>query len=396
MSNTADIAVIGGGLVGLAAARLLAESGFRVVLIEGRAPPGKPFERVSAINPAVAGMLRRLDLWPSAATPYRHMRVWDAAGPAHIGFDAAPLGLTELGHIIDNATTLADWRDQGLKRDNPNIWTSTELIDLTYEKDGVTLTASDARTLTAQLVVAADGARSPTRRRLGLDSPAETFDQIAITARVHCEHGHRDTAWQCFLPTGPIALLPLADDHCGLIWSCDTEAGNALMEDPEDAFADALNGHFDRHLGRIELVSPRQSVPLGQHHCPKYIAERAVLIGDAAHTIHPLAGLGANLGLLDAAALAEVLQDARRDRRSFHTRAVLRRYERWRRPENELARRAVAGFKLGFGSNRRELAWLRASAMNGVERLPPLKHRLAAYACGLGRDVPAICRVPGA
>ena len=391
-----DITVIGGGLVGHAAARLLAEAGFKVVLIEGRAPQVKPFERVSAINPAVAGMLRRLGLWPQAATPYRHMQVWDAASPAHIKFDAAPLGLTELGHIIDNATTLADWRDLALQRDNPDIWTSTELIDLTHKEDGITLTTSDARTLTAQLLVAADGARSPTRRKLGLDSPAETFDQIAITARVHCEHGHQSTAWQCFLPTGPIALLPLPSNHCGLIWSCDTEVGNALLEKSEDTFACALSEHFARHLGRIELASPLQSVPLNQHHCPQYLAERAVLIGDAAHTLHPLAGLGANLGLLDAAALAEVLQEARQNRRSFHTRAVLRRYERWRRPENELARRTVAGFKLGFGSERRELAWLRARAMNGVERLSPLKHRLAAYACGLGRDVPAICRVPGA
>ena len=404
-----DVIVVGAGLIGAAAACLFARQGLTVALVEARAldrhagAAEETDKRVSAINLAAFGLFDALGVWrgidPQRVSRYDAMKVWDCNSPAKISFLAADLGAPCLGYIVENRALVAALREKLRQNYNVTLLDNTEVAGINYDPNpddadcrlSVTLSDSGERVQT-RLLVGADGARSGVRELGGLHSRSEDFGQDAITATVSTARNHRATAWQCFLETGPVAMLPLADGRCSLVWSCDRAEADELMRLEDADFCARLQPLFAHELGDITACQPRRRFALRQQHADAYIAEAVALIGDAAHTTHPLAGLGANIGLVDAAALAEVVEWARRHRKDIGQTSVLRRYERWRRGDNARVLAMMKGFKEIFGSRHAGAKAVRSAGMNLADTVTPLKMVLAKFATGQYGDLPALCR----
>ena len=257
---------------------------------------------------------------------------------------------------------------------------SIEALDVESRIKRVELTAGE--TLTAPLVVGADGSRSMVRRAMGIGWVRESYRQQAIVCTVATELAHRQTAWQCFLPTGPLAFLPLADGNCSIVWSLDeAEAEAVIALDPPD-FATRLEQAFEYRLGAVTLASERAVFPLGHGHVEHYVREGLALVGDAAHNIHPLAGQGANLGIMDAACLAEVIAHALRSHRQWSEVHTLRKYERSRKGENRIMEISMSGFKHLFGNRNPLLTEIRNIGLNLVDDAGPVKKMLIKHALG--------------
>ncbi|WP_049621261.1 FAD-dependent oxidoreductase [Frateuria defendens] len=387
-----DVAVVGGGMVGAAAALALARAGFAVALLEAREPaPWRAGEevdlRVVGLAPSSVALLDSLDVWTSIrqarAGAYRHMHVWDAQNGAAIDFDAAAEGRDLLGYIVEN--NLVQWtlwralEAAGVQRLCP-----AEVAGFAAREDRIQLDLADGGALAARLLVAADGAGSPLRAMAGIATRGRDYAQRAVVAHVATERPHGETAWQRFLPGGPLALLPLADGRSSIVWSLpEAEAARVLALD-DRAFRDELGVASDFRLGRILGTTPRAAFPLRLQLAERYQAERLVLLGDAAHAVHPLAGQGVNLGLRDVAELRDVLVEARAAGRDIAAAHVLRRYARRRHSADTLDAR-------GFDLLARVYAWqspplvaARGLGVRLVDGLAPLKRRLIAHAAGEG------------
>jgi 2-octaprenylphenol hydroxylase len=395
-----DIAVVGAGLVGAAAATAFAREGWRVALLEAQAPPvvdaGADLDlRVSAISRGSERLMRSLGAWdaiaPARRAPYRGMVVWDAAGTGEVRFDAADLGEPDLGHIVENrALQRALWdaaRAAGVVPFAPATVNALVVDDAT-----ATLALADGRALAARLVVAADGVDSRLRTLAGFAVDGEAYDQHAVVAHLRPAQPHRAIAWQRFQAAGPLALLPLADGRCSIVWTTSPEHATALLALDAAAFGAAVAEAADHRLGAMTLESGRARFPLRHQHADRYVAPRLALIGDAAHVVHPLAGQGVNLGFLDAAALAEVLADARAQGDDPGEPAVLRAYERWRHAENEATLRAMDGFKRLFGNPSTLMAFARNAGLSLFDRAGPLKRAVMRRAMGLAGDLPLLVR----
>jgi 2-octaprenylphenol hydroxylase len=404
-----DVAIVGGGIVGLAFARLLAagleEAGNpqRIALLETHPPESVAANadidlRVSAIAPASRAILQTMGVWEqlpaNRVSPYERMCVWQAQGTAggakSISFDAAEYGLASLGHIVENrAMRFASWR-QVAALASITVISGQKTIALSEQSDHCSITLEDSSTLRARLVVGADSARSWVREQLGVGFSEVLYDQSAIVAHIASEQPHRATAWQRFLPGGPVALLPLADGRSSLVWSClNAQAKDLLAMDVAD-FNKHLTDALDHQLGPLECTSERMSFPLGTGHADQYTGRRFALIGDAAHRIHPLAGQGVNLGLLDAAVLAEKLVE------HFALPAadpgdplILRRYERARKGDNMLTVGAMDAINRLFWG---PIGGIGGLGLGAVDKLPLVKARFAEYAMGRGRSLPAAAR----
>ncbi len=399
MARDYDVIIVGAGIVGATLARALAGSTLRVALIDGRAPALDPVDdydlRVSAITLASQQVFETLGVWAGMQTrrvsPFREMRVWDAVGEGSIHFDSAEIGASQLGHIIENPVIIAALLEDLAASGNvdthyPNTITAIR------ESDRVHVTLADGEQLSALVLVGADGADSAVRRHAGIESRGWSYDQKGIVATVRTAQPHRETAWQRFLPTGPLAFLPLADGRCSIVWSNDTTRADELLALDEDAFCSALAQAFDHVLGEVRETSPRAAFPLARAHAAAYVQPRLVLIGDAAHTIHPLAGQGANLGIADAATLAEVLCEASAAQKDIGALSVLRRYERWRKGDNLATMTVMDGFKRLFGTDNAPLARLRSLGMNAADAATPLKNVLVRRAMGMTGDLPKLAR----
>jgi 2-octaprenylphenol hydroxylase len=398
MSDRYDVVVIGGAMVGATAALALAETGRRVAVVERSEPPRFEADadwalRVSAISRASQRVLTRLGVWAGVEarrlTAYRRMCVWDAGGAGEIGFDAADLDEPDLGHIVENAV-IQDALLEALREHAGVDWRCPgELAGVEIGGDGACVRLADGSELACALVVGADGAQSRLRAQLGIDWLERDYAQKAVVATLQPEQGHASTAWQRFLPSGPLALLPLADGACSLVWSTDSEAADALVALDEAEFEDAVTEASAARLGRLGLRSVRRAFPLRGAQAREYVRHRVALVGDAAHVIHPLAGQGANLGFMDAAALSAAVGDAAGDVGGLRG---LRRYARMRRADNLLMQRAMEGFSGLFGSPLAPVRWARNLGLGLTDRAPPLKRLFMEQALGLSGDLPPLAR----
>jgi len=386
-----DVAIVGGGPVGAALACALGREGLRVALVEASAAtpppaPGEPFDlRVSAINRASETLLRALGAWRLLTRErlgaYREMHVWDAGGGS-IHFDAAEVGAAELGFIVENRVV-----QQALERcieglDRVRWHRPARLADLRVGDDEVVLELDHER-LRARLVVGADGTDSAVREIAAIPVSAARYGQRALVANVSTERPHAETAWQRFTADGPVAFLPLADGQSAVVWSTREDHAQALLAMPPAAFAAALGDAFEQRLGAITRVGARAAFSLRRLRAEAYVAERVALVGDAAHTIHPLAGQGVNLGFLDAAALAQVLRAARARGRDLGRRHTLRRYERWRKGHNLAMSQAMEGFHRLFSNDVPALRVLRNAGLALTDRAVPVKREIIRRAMGL-------------
>lgn len=386
-----DIAVVGGGMVGAAAALALSRAGFATALLEARAPAAWQSQdevdlRVVGLAPSSIKLLDELGVWTSIrdarACAYTHMHVWDASNGAAIDFDAADEGRDQLGCIVEN--NLVQWQLwQALDAAGVQRLCPVAVKGYEVRADRVMLEMADGETMAVRLLVAADGGNSPLRERARIATSGRDYAQRAVVAHVATERPHAQTCWQRFLPSGPLALLPLADGRSSLVWSLpESEARRVLALDDED-FIKELGVASDFRLGRILATTRRAAFPLRLQLALSYQAERFVLLGDAAHVVHPLAGQGVNLGLRDVAQLRDVLAAARDAGRDFASPPVLQRYARRRRSADTLD-------AYGFDALARVYAWqaapwvaARGLGIRLVDRLQPLKRRLAAHAAGL-------------
>ena len=393
-----DVIVAGGGLVGATLALALGEMGLRVAVVErSREPaaaPGPAYgTRVSAFTVASERILRALAVWPVLPVerigPMREMHVWERTGVVH--FDSAQIGEPVLGHIIENSVVL--WAVERRIEALPNVeWhRGEELAGLAVDGDQAVV-ALAGRRLRASLVVGADGARSRVREFAEIDVTEGDYHQEAVVAEVRTAMPHRETAWQRFLPAGPLAFLPLSNGASSIVWSTTPGHAARLCTLDEDKFGFEVAEAFEWKLGAVSASGARASFALRHLHARAYVRDRVALAGDAAHIVHPLAGQGVNLGLLDAAALVEVIGRARDLGRDMGSRATLRRYERWRRGHNALMQAVLGGFRHLFSSPWAPVRQLRETGFALTDRIPPLKAGFMRFASGFDGDLPALAR----
>jgi len=396
-----DVLVVGGGMVGAALVCACLGKGLRIALVETREPrrswpAGEVDLRVSALNRASQRVLARLGAWDRilqlGASPYREMRVWDAVGGGSIHFDSADLGEPDLGHIVENRVTQLSLWERLEGSDEVTLFCPAALSEIELTADAALVDLKDGRRLSARLLVGADGRDSRVRGRVGIATQGWLYDQRAIVANVAVQEWHRETAWQRFLPTGPLAFLPLTDGRCSIVWSAIETRAEELLALEDADFRRELEAAIEGRLGAISDIGPRAAFPLRLQHAEHYVKPRLALIGDAAHAVHPLAGQGVNLGFLDVAALAAALDEALERRRDIGGLWTLRRYERARRGENMLMLGAMDGFKRMFSNSLPPLAALRSAGLSAVDRLTPAKQLFMRHALGLGESLPPLAR----
>lgn len=397
-----DILIVGGGMVGATLACALGDTALRIGVIESaEAPqmewPEEEFDiRVSAITRATERVFAGIGAWQGMVRrrveAYSRMLVWDATGSGSIHFDSADIGEPNLGHIIENRVILAALLERMAGFGNVELIRPAQVASLERQSDSALLVLQDGRRLLTRLVVGADGANSRVRELAGISTTGWPYEQTAVVATIKTSKYHQDACWQRFMPSGPLAFLPLPQGLSSIVWSTTPERAAELVKLPESEFLDELQQAFGDRLGRMESTGPRGAFPLLLRHANSYCAERLVLVGNAAHAIHPLAGQGLNLGVSDAAALAEVLLEAHANKQDIGELAVLRRYERWRKADNVAVMAAMDGFKRLFSNDNGALKLLRNLGLALAERSGPAKTLMIRRAMGLSGDLPRLSR----
>jgi len=396
-----DVIIIGGGIVGATLACALGEAGAAVALVEARTAENSEAKttrdpRVYAVTRASERILRALHAWETMPAgevfPFTEMEVWDAGGGKALHFDCAELVEPCLGHIIEPRIILTALMTRVSELGRIHLLRPARFRQIRVEMDEVLVELEDGRGLSAGLVVAADGVHSPVRDALGIETREHDYRQSSLVALVRTTEPHRSTAWQRFLPGGPLAFLPLEDHWCSIVWTDATEAVERRLHLDRDVFHAELGAAFGHRLGEITDSGEREAWPLRRRHAVHYVQQRTALVGDAAHAIHPLAGQGVNLGLLDAATLAQVIIEARASGRDSGELRTLRRYERWRRGDNLLMMSAMDGINALFSNASYALRTTRMLGLGVVNHSGPLRHLFMRHAMGLGPDLPDLAR----
>ncbi|MEM1412184.1 MAG: FAD-dependent monooxygenase [Pseudomonadota bacterium] len=390
-----DVIVVGGGMVGATLTSLLARSGFSAILVDARGAPGWSPDaarglRVSALSPSSEAVLKQAGAWAQIEQgrhgTYRRMRVEDGQGSGAIDFEAARFGFHHLGTIVENdqvAQALWDALPDGGVID---CHAPARLESVIQERDHVRCMLDDGTALRARLLVGCDGAGSGVRRAVGIDTDAWEYNQKGLVTQVRKAQPNMDVAWQRFLLGGPLAFLPLGDGTSSIVWSLPSREADSLCALDEGAFSERLEVASKGWLGEVLAVGPRATFPLAMSLGRQYVAGRVVLLGDAAHAIHPLAGQGVNLGLADAAGLVEKLAGAGRS--AFDAPQTLTQFERWRRSESSLMAQGIHALGALFRPGM--LAPLRGAGMAVIGRSWTLREAFLRRAAGLGPNAPRL------
>lgn len=393
-----DIVIAGGGMVGGTLACALGGGALKVAVIEPQ-PPAAADDgydlRASAITPASQTVFENLGAWEGMrkrrVSPVETMRVWEQAG--EVNYDSADIGEPCLAWIVENRVIVAALAERLPAFANVEVMSPARVEETEIGDERVTVRLDNGCSLSTRLLVGADGAESRVRQAAAIGWRRHDLGQAAIVAVVRVERPHARCAHQHFLPTGPLAFLPLDDLHTvSIVWSADTARARALMALDDAAFNTELQAAFGDQLGVVRLAGVRAAIPLALGFADHYTGHRIALIGDAAHTVHPLAGQGVNLGILDAAVLAETLLEAAGHRRDPGAHLRLRRYERERKGADVGMQLVTGGFRYLFGSGWPGVQPLRVAGLRLTERLPLLKNAFMRRASGRDGELPRLAR----
>lgn len=422
-----DVVVVGSGIVGATTALILAKNtSLKIAILEANDlsvswDANSYDHRVSAISASSQKIFQNLNIWQAMTqkrvSAYTHMRVWDVEENAEIKFDCADVNEQELGFIVEDSIMRSSLLEEMRKYGNIELLFSRKLVSISAmpsssiipsssvmpAQAGIQLTTNvmpaqagiqlTAEVINTKLLIAADGANSYVRDLAGIQLKTWDYEHTAIVATVETELSHQKTAMQQFLTTGPLAFLPLNDANTSsIVWSASHAHAKELMALSDEEFRHALSNAFNNKLGQIKKISKRYSFPLRMRHAKNYVQPSLALIGDAAHTIHPLAGQGVNLGLLDAASLSEVIIEAVKKNKNYSSSSVLRRYERWRKSDNVAMLAGVEVLKRLFANNNPSMKRVRGVGLAMTNRVPLLKNFFTQYALGHRGDLPVIAK----
>jgi 2-polyprenyl-6-methoxyphenol 4-hydroxylase len=380
-----DVIIVGAGLIGAVLACTLGDSKYRVALIDRSPPPEAPSGdfrlRINAYNPAAEKMLRKVGVWDrlpdDRVFPFRKMFVGNEAGRGTVSFAAADVGEPCLGHFVENDLVTRALVDRAREFENIDLRTDVEIRDIRFEPSRVTVLTESGEAFAGALLVGSDGAESFVRSSAGIGVRRRPYGQKCIVGTVRFDGDLDETAWQRFLTTGPLGLLPLSRGACSLAWSCDSKLADRLLAMDETTFIEELDAAIQGRLGTITGIRQRVAFPLIARDASTYVAERTALIGDAAHVIHPLAGLGANIGFRDAAELAKLLLIAQgRPGTDIGGSGFLKRYERRRHIEDRIFMAAMTGFNAVFSNEIFGLSTMRDRSLMLADKLTPAKNFL--------------------
>jgi 2-octaprenylphenol hydroxylase len=370
----ADVVVVGAGMVGACAALALARKGFSVAVIERQVLGSAPFPmsdaidlRVSAISPVSQQLLGELGVWQEIrrerSCDYEKMFIWHENGNSIVQFASEMVGIPHLGTIVENQLIQSVILQQLRLLNNVSLLDGQQLIAVSKSDETVKITTSDQQQVEAQLLIAADGRESAVRDLLHLPAVSGSYQQKAIVANVSTEKPHEHTAWQRFLSTGPLAFLPLCNGQSSIVWSADDERARSLMQLTDDEFCQALAEAFEFRLGAVTECSQRAAFNLSWHSAQQWLKDRVLLIGDAAHGVHPLAGQGVNLGFADVALLSSLIEIGH----PVYNKRLLRRFERQRKAEAVTAMHLFSMLKQLYGQQNSLVCLARDIGMSVVE-----------------------------
>lgn len=388
-----DIVIVGGGTVGLSLACGLQNSSLRIALLEQRAEDDQPLAiepllRVCAINPASERLFRHLDVWNDIITqrvsPYRTMEVWERDSFARINFRADDYGYTHLGHIIENEVVQRALWKKAQQSSDITLFSATSLKQIAWGENEAFITLNDDRQLSTKLVVGADGAESWLRKQADIPVTFRDYQHHALVATIRCAEPHGDCARQIFYGDAILAFLPLwQEDLCSIVWALPAEEAQRLQQLDEKSFNQALSIAFDNRLGLCSLESERLCLPLTARYARNFAKHRLALVGDAAHTIHPLAGQGVNLGLMDVIELITEIKRLRKQGKDIGSYMYLRSYERSRKYGAVSMLAAMQGLRSVFAGTHPVKKLLRDVGLTLTDRLPLAKSMLVSKAIGI-------------
>lgn len=387
-----DVTIVGSGIVGQTLALALADTGLSIHIVDTqeslhREAADDFSPRVSAISAASQTAFENLGVWPRILRKqvYKQMEVWEQDSFGSIAFGHQEMGLNALGHIIENDQLSSALYLAAKSHASIHYSLGEEITHISFAEDEYQLKLASGRMLTTKLLVGADGGNSFVRTQLGFKLSFWDYDHTAIVANVRTQKPHNETARQAFMPSGPLAFLPLPDPEetlCSIVWSQKSQQAKALLKLDDKAFCKALAVALDMRLGPCELVSKRFSYPLRMRYARQWVDHNAALIGDAAHTIHPLAGQGANLGITDALALAANIRQSLDANKPFYAKQQLRKYERKQKANAQKVIASMEGFKQLFDGSNPAKKLIRTSGLLAANNIKPIKAFFMAQAQG--------------
>jgi 2-octaprenyl-6-methoxyphenol hydroxylase len=398
-----DVIILGGGLVGLSLAAALDASGLKSVVVDPVDPDSwkdSKFDgRTSAVSSSSRRMLETIGVgshFPEPGCPIRTIRVADGLQPGCLAFEPPEGDNESLGWMHENRHLRAALKARAEAGANITLRWKSRAAQVERGEHGVMVRLDDGSQLRAPMLAVAEGRNSPSREAAGIRIARWQYQHSAIVSVLRHEKPHEHVAWEIFYPTGPFALLPMTDDGGGhrsaIVWSVPKDDAPGFLSLSDADFAAEAQAAMGGFLGRIELLAPRSTYPLGFHHAARITDRRLALVGDSAHAIHPIAGQGLNLGFRDAAALAQVLVEGARLGLDLGDRQLLGRYQRWRSLDTLMVAMATDGLTRLYGIPGKLPSAVRRFGMALTNRIGPLKDRLMSEARGTSGDLPLLLR----